>query len=480
MIDIFLSLGLLVSFIVTRVLQLTLIPIFTDEAIYLRWSQIMAYDASLRYLPLVDGKPPLFMWLTSIGLRFFPNLDPLLVIRLVSVGSGLFGLAGIFFTSYQLFHNKKVSYLSAIFYILIPFTFFYDRFGLADSLLAGFGIWSLGLGVILAKKLRLDVALLLGITIGLGLLTKTPALFFYLILPLGLIWKPKIWKFVGLWLVVIVLSQSIFSILRLFPLFHMIAQKNAEFSISLIDFIHHPFTYFISNSITLFKWEFGYLTPLVSLIIIFGFITGLFKNTRQTIVLSFLFLAHFAYMSFFNKSIFPRFLLTFTPGLLILAAVGIEKIPKKFQWGLLGLILLFPIFTDIKLLFDPPNAPIPDGDSNQYINRWPAGYGINDLRTFFNQESKKYPKITVGTEGTFGLMPYALQIYQKEYPNVEVKDYWPLPAILPIELTIAAKSHPTYFIVYQQQQDPPWPAHLVAKYQQGKGNDYLRLYRIGQ
>ncbi|MBI3558887.1 glycosyltransferase family 39 protein, partial [Candidatus Gottesmanbacteria bacterium] len=174
---------LIFAFLTTRLINLGLIPIFTDEAIYLRWSQIIAYDAGLRYLPLVDGKPPLFMWLTAIGLRLFSGVDPLIVLRLISVGSGLFGLTGIYFASWQLFKNKKISYLSVLLYLLVPFTFFYDRFGLADTLLAALGLWSLGLGVLLVRTLHLDIALLLGGTIGLGLLTKMPAFFFLLFLP---------------------------------------------------------------------------------------------------------------------------------------------------------------------------------------------------------------------------------------------------------------------------------------------------------
>ena len=38
------------------------VPVFVDEAIYVRWSQVMRSEASLRFLPMSDGKQPLFMW----------------------------------------------------------------------------------------------------------------------------------------------------------------------------------------------------------------------------------------------------------------------------------------------------------------------------------------------------------------------------------------------------------------------------------
>ena len=84
-VDIFGWLGLVLVYFVTRLVNLGAIPIFTDEAIYLRWSQIMASDAALRYLPLVDGKPPLFMWLTSIVMKVLPHIDVHLKGRLIYI-----------------------------------------------------------------------------------------------------------------------------------------------------------------------------------------------------------------------------------------------------------------------------------------------------------------------------------------------------------------------------------------------------------
>ncbi len=45
-----------------RLYNLTILPVFVDEAIYIRWSQVMKAESTLRFLPLSDGKQPLFMW----------------------------------------------------------------------------------------------------------------------------------------------------------------------------------------------------------------------------------------------------------------------------------------------------------------------------------------------------------------------------------------------------------------------------------
>ncbi|PJC29059.1 hypothetical protein CO053_01275, partial [Candidatus Shapirobacteria bacterium CG_4_9_14_0_2_um_filter_40_11] len=49
------SLLLVCSYFLTRLFHLTIIPVFCDEAIYIRWAQVMRAVQSLRFLPLTDG-----------------------------------------------------------------------------------------------------------------------------------------------------------------------------------------------------------------------------------------------------------------------------------------------------------------------------------------------------------------------------------------------------------------------------------------
>lgn len=424
----------------------------------------MAHDASLRYLPLIDGKPPLFMWSTAVVMKIFPNLDLLLTGRLVSVAAGLGSLIGIYFASYQLFRSKKISYLSSVFYLLCSFTFFYDRFALADSLLAMFAIWSLGLAIFLVRTARLDAAMILGLVIGFGLLTKTPAMFFYLLLPLTLFLGKFRWKLVPLFTLVVIFSQGIYSILRLFPLFNMINQKNHEFILTFSKFLENPWLNFWGNLRTLISWEVGYLTIPVVLLIILAFK----KHFRLSLILVCVFLIQVAYMSVFNKVIYPRFLLTFTPYLLILAAVGLSSFDKRKLIFVAILVFIYPLFTIFKLTIDPVNAPLPQADRDQYIDGWAAGYGVEEVRNYL---SKISGHAVIATEGTFGLMPYSLELYQKDYPKIEIKSYWPLPREAPVGTN--------YLLMYQSQKDPGgWKLEEILRFRQGNGHDYLRLYKV--
>src|SRR3990167_10892944 len=90
---------LIAYYLFTRLTNLLDIPIFTDEAIYIRWAQIGSRDANWRFIPLTDGKQPLFVWAMMISIRLFQ--DPLYAGRIVSVLSGLASLIGVYFLSRQ-------------------------------------------------------------------------------------------------------------------------------------------------------------------------------------------------------------------------------------------------------------------------------------------------------------------------------------------------------------------------------------------
>ena len=89
-------------------------------------------------------------------------------------------------------------------------------------------------------------------------------------------------------------------------------------------------------------------------------------------------------------------------------------------------------------------------------------------------------KVYIGTQGTFGLYPYALNIYFRNNTNVHISAYWPVdPENLPSEILEYAKSHKTYFVFNENQKEIKNPnLSLVAKYRKGVGESYMRLYEV--
>jgi predicted membrane-bound mannosyltransferase len=212
------GLGILIVGFVLRITNLNILPVFCDEAIYIRWSQIMASEPTLRFLPLSDGKQPLFMWILMFYVKRLG--DPLFAGRLLSAITGIGSMIGLFFLTYYIFKSKISALFASILWVLSPLSLFFDRMALVDSMLTCFGIWTLLLSLIMATTLRLDIAMIAGFILGLASLTKSPALFYAALIPVAtiLLKKPKdILKYIGLLVVVYVIAFGMYNIQRLGP-----------------------------------------------------------------------------------------------------------------------------------------------------------------------------------------------------------------------------------------------------------------------
>ena len=480
--------GLLIAiYLFTRTVNLTILPIFTDEAIYLRWGQIGLRDASHRFLSLEDGKQPLFIWLMYPMLKIFS--DPLIAGRMVSVVAGLVSMVGLMLLAKVLF-GKKAIMPTAILYIISPYFLFYDRIGLYDSLTNAFTIWALLFQVLLVTTLRLDIAILLGFAIGGGLLTKSSAQFSLYLLPASLLlfnWNKKdklkrLSKWAGLAAIAAVISILFSWIIKLSPLQHMVAQKNLTFILSFEDFLKDPFSRVIGNLRGLTNWLTSYFTWPWVIGLIASLWLGLKQSPRKTLFLLAWFLLPFVALAAFAIVLYPRFTLFMSFPLLLALAYGLvqlkEKIKNKKLLAISYLLFaIYPLYFSGQLLINPINAPLPSADREQFIDNWPAGYGINEVVQFAREQSQKEP-IFIATEGTFGLTPYALTIYLQDTENLEIKGYWPIADGIEEIVTIAQEK--TTYVLFKDTQEPKpdWPLEFVAGYRKGKSDVFMKLYRV--
>jgi len=258
--------GILILILFSRLFQIMSLPLFTDEAIYVRWAQIARYDPNWRFISLTDGKQPSFIWFAMIVMRFVS--DPLLASRLVSVGAGLGSAIGLFFLGRELFKNRWVGLVASLLYLVYPMGVVYDRMALYDSLVGMFFIWALYLEVLLVRRVRLDIALLLGMVMGAGMLTKTNAFFSIPLMVFSLAlfdFKQKdvvvrLIRWAAYAGIAVFLALGMYSILRLSPFYHIINDKNAIFVFPLNEWIKDPGQYLTSNLRGLFDWLRHYMT----------------------------------------------------------------------------------------------------------------------------------------------------------------------------------------------------------------------------
>ncbi len=487
---IILAIGLAIAYFITRLVNLMVVPMFTDEAIYTRWSQIARFDPAWRFISLTDGKQPSFVWLNMIFMRFFS--DPLISGRIVSVFSGFFGMIGIFFLASEIFKNKRIGFIASALYIIYPFSLVYDKMALYDSLVATITVWSLYLEVLLIRKIRLDIALILGMVLGFGVLTKSSAFLSIYLLPFSLLLfdykqkdkRQKFLSWVGYAALSAIMAYGFYMMLRLSPFFHIIDEKTHLFVYTFREWLDHPFNFLAGNFNGLKDWLLAYFTIPALIASFLSLFLERKKFWQEKLLLLIWFALPFLALVFFGRILYPRFILFMTMPLIVLLAFSINWVLENvrnnlWKYGLLVATIGLMIVSDFYILSDLAHAPIAKPDTDQFMNSWPAGGGTREIVSFFSEKAKN-GKIYVATEGTFGsLATYTIEIYLGDNHNVDKRGIYPLPEKIPADLLERAAKMPVYLVINDSQKPPPsWPLRLIARYQKGIGNYYMGLYEI--
>lgn len=423
------SLLILVIASVIRFTNLNSLPIFADESIYVRWAQVMRAESSLRFLPLSDGKQPLFMWAVIPFFKIFS--DPLIAGRVLSGLCGLATTLGIFFAAQILFKKTSLSVLAAFIWAIIPYSVFFERMALVDSMLTMFVIWTFvfsALGIIHA---RLDFSMFAGFSLGFAYLTKSPAVFSFLLIPtllllIDLKHKSTIQKLqlVGQVITTYIIALGMYNILRLGPEFHMLASRTKDYFYPLAEVLKHPwwplFPHLVDNLTFL-----GYLmTPVALSLSIWGIFADKFAHWRGRIILSLWWLVPLMAQSAVAISLTARYFLYTLPFAVILLAHGLLHLKQKLKnpvlsWLLLGLILIPAVVIDFMFIYKVESAPLPRIERAGYLEQWTAGTGLKQVSEIIKSFAIAGP-VLVGSEGFFGTPFDGLGVYLNKVPNVRI------------------------------------------------------------
>ncbi len=481
------GIGILILFCL-RFYNLTILPVFADEAIYIRWSQVMKAEETLRFLPLSDGKQPLFMWVVIPFLKLIQ--DPLMAGRFVSVFSGFGVLIGIFVASILLFKSKKVALVSSLLYAISPYAFFFDRLSLADSMLSMFGVWTFIFSYLTVTKERLDFAMIAGFALGGAWLTKSPALFFALLLPSLWFFAKSVKslpKIIILTSVTFVIGFGMYNILRLGSNFHQLAIRN-------LDYVY-PYSHILVSPLDPLKpyadriLEYYRMMgpwPVLMLLVISYFI-NLKTNWKKIFVLSAWFLGPIFAISEFSKTMTARYALFTLPFVFILAGsyfLTKSKLLEKFGILILLIFVLIGLKFDYLLLTDPASANLPRSERSGYLEEWTAGQGIEEISTYIKQKLVNNPdkKIVIGTEGYFGTLPDGLQIYLQNVPQVTTIGVGLNFTNLPTSLVDSQKSgNDTYLVVNRSRfnaNPDKFALELIAAYPKASRPEGLKEFNV--
>lgn len=468
--DIFIIIFIICLFCLTRLINLDKYPIFNDEAIYIRWAKVAWHDASWRFISLTDGKQPLQTWGTIPFLKFFPD-NALLAGRLFGVAGGFLSLIGFFVLTFYLF-GKRASLLGSFLYIFTPYFLFYERMALVDSWVnAGF-IWIFLFLIYLVKQRRLSTSLILGLIGGFFLLAKSSVRIFLMLGVLSpiLIWKKNLKKlfqesinFYCLLGISMVIAFIIYNVQRLSSFFHYVALKNLTFVMSFDEFLKTPFQYFWNNlryTPLYILWEMGFVLGVIGLI---GLIRLIGKNQKLGFYFLLWIILPFIAIVFFTKVLFPRYLIFFASILLILSSHFLPTISYRLKLFLFFLIFLSIFFFDFTILFGYRYIPFPAVDRGQYIEGWPAGWGIKETMEFAREKSKEKP-VVILAEGNFGMAYDVLDVFLKPDDKITLKGYWPMDEKQLYENQPFLKDNYVYvFFSHRDQFPETWPLKLIKK-----------------
>ena len=172
--------------------------------------------------------------------------------------------------------------------------------------------------------------------------------------------------------------------LRLSNMYHMIGRKNLEFVLTWDEFIQSPFTLFYGNLVGTSRWFTDYLGWVLVAVIFIGAIVAVIRRDIRIAILTVLVIIPWFASISMAKVLYPRYLLFFTPPLLIIIAYGLtsisdfvqkifSRVSKNIRVGsLIGyisilLMLSYSLYGSYQILFNPPAAPLPLQDNQKPI-----------------------------------------------------------------------------------------------------------------
>jgi hypothetical protein len=219
----------------------------------------------------------------------------------------------------------------------------------------------------------------------------------------------------------------------------------------------------------------GFVTPVIGLVGLFL----LFKKERNLFYyISACLAGSYLGIAFLNKVLFPRYLIFIAAMLLLTAAFALRKLVARKLATALFAIAAAGIFFNYPIIFDYANIPFPPVDRGQYLEAWPAGWGIREIVDYARAKSAEKPVLLVG-EGNFGMSGDVLDSSLKSSDNIGVSGYWPLDdAALKKHQTDLESKH--VYVVFSHRSDFPkdWPIRLIRKFEKPGGKSAIYLFEL--
>lgn len=510
-----------VLYVVSRWTGLTQLPIFADEAIYIRWSQLLRQGPEYLFFPMNDGKPPLFMWSLFPWLQTFS--DPLGAARSWSAVLGLAQAGVIFAILRTAQQNKRAQLIGAFLVLLTPFWFIHHRLALMDGLLTlglSLSFWGLsGLDVLTSKtKKSLSLAkvacwiLLAGTSWGVALLTKTTALFFapvfFGLAVLGASWDIRaVFTSAGQKILLQrlvafgaagALGLVIFAALRISPTFGSLFSRGGDFTYSLDEWIKLGGQPLLNNLRRVLPWIAEYLRPELFTFAVASLIFS--SQKRQHAMWWVSGFVTILPLIVLGETLHPRYFLPLIPFITLSAASFVDETWSwlSAQWAqgskevvavsfaVVVIFLISCVRFQVLMQWAPQLTPFVLDDRDQYLTSWAAGYGIPETRDRLIERARQGQRTTIVTEGSFGTLPDGLLLYFDRAPEIahlRIEGLAQHPVLfLPDWVLEEANKNETWLMVnenrFQLSPEQRGMTELIGQYKKPYGGPPLLLLRV--
>ena len=471
-----------------RLINLTKLPIFNDEAIYLDWGWRMTHIPGNLYFSLYDGKQPFLMWIFGIFESFLP--DPLFAGRFISVLFGFSTFAGIFLIGQQFF-NKKVAILSSLFYSVTPIFSFYDRQALMESSITAVNIWSCYFFLRFIENPIRKYAIWLGAILGIGFFIKSSALiliFTFIILGIVIFLmrfgKNKIY-FENLLLAILVIL-IINMLLLINPAFWNTLYLSNRYSLSIMELLKFPISIWVENIGGFFEILFWH-TTLVGILSASGIVVAMKSSDRRLIYMVLWMATSILLIVLFAKNISARYSVSFLPFIPLFGAYFLFEVLARqkmiaFSLSCLAILTTFSL-TILQILspidyFSLLSKVTRFSQKAGYVTDWTAGYGIAETRKYLSNEAKN-TKIIAAVRIDAGNPENAIFTYY-----AQTKDIKPIYLDANINQNISEfncikSSFPIYFISRDQQLAGLDKFLIpVKKFYKPEKKSFIGIYRV--
>lgn len=362
-------------FILSRLLFIGRMPVFVDEALDILLGQRVLRGEIFR--PLVSGYFPIYFWIES--LFFLLPFSPVSTARLTGLFLGLISLIIFIITSKNI-SNTSGRIWGAILFTLSPMFLFYQRQAVQESGVLLFSILIFYEAIRYVDKPTLKKGITLSVVILLGIFTKTTAIFS---LPGAYLLQyfhqkntfKKICKILFFLCIPLLITPLVLSLPKFLP----VVQRNVFISgmSTIPPFIEIPRAIF--NARIILSWLISYMTWPIAMTTVIVAARVIWRRDRQGVLLLSWFSIAFISLSVLVAFPYPRYAIgLFIPlYLLLVRYISNASNSEKF----LVILLLIPsLVFDKQIIFSSKLVPLPSLDRWQYIDGWPAGFGLIEVR----------------------------------------------------------------------------------------------------